>query len=572
MTFAPPPTLPPDPPANPEAVASPYVLQGLKRLRQIAAGNGIDPEALRLLEATEAQYQLQGFMSFQPIVEKALQQYTGPIRNNKSVILPNTAALQADMQAREEDFTRATDWIEDARIFLSKLPGGGFGQTDLRIDLPERTVTLAASSPCPTCEGNQLLICPQCQSQGQVTCTHCQGQRQETCPTCLGRGNNPTQPDQPCPTCNRQGRVPCRYCNASGYLTCPTCRGKRGIPCKACNGTGKVTAEVTLTFCLRTSFRVTGEGVPSGLRRGLDRLGLSNLYKGHATIRMLDDRPAPAEDETEDVVKTPAEPVDPYAAHWGDETEARAEELPEEQEQEIHIQKAEIRYIADMPYADLRMDLAGKKCMVNLFGLRGALLSVPAFLDEVVEPALETLRQAAKGNARIESALGFRLMRDVLALQLQSKGTPQELRKLYPLGLSPEMGKNILQAMRQSLNKLTLRIRSAVAIGSVLLSSGIFAGIFDTPLHHDLTHGWPLALTAAFDFGLLITASVVGWLALSVATRLWLSKRFPDTEIPTVQHTGKTGYAMIGGIVVLFLLTLIMAGQKTGWLGALLEH
>ena len=559
MTFAPP-VLPSEPPANPEAVASPYVLQALKRLRHVADGNGIDPNALRLLEVTEAQYQLQGTMLLQPIVNRDAKQYSGAVRGNKHNVLPHAAALQEEAAKIADHFARQFDWLPEARRILSTQPGGGFGQNDARIDLPERTVTLAASSPCPTCQGNQLLNCPQCQSRGQVTCTHCRGQRQETCPTCLGRGTNPMEPEQSCPTCNRQGRVPCRYCNASGYLVCPTCRGKRGIPCNACAGSGKITEEVTLSFCLRTHFRVTGAGLPSGLRRGLDRLGLEQLGKGHATIRMVERF---ASEEEEAPPPAAAEEHDPYASLWGNETggtdEAEADAAAEPT-------KPEVYYLAEMPYADLRMDLAGKKCLINLFGLRGALLAVPPFLDDVLAPALEALQQTAKGKARIEAALGFRIMKEALALQLQSKGTAQELRRLYPIGLSPDMGKRILQAMRQSLNQITLRMRSAVAAGSAVISGGIFAGLFDTSLHNGLTTGWPPALVAAFDFGVLMAACFGGWLALSSATRLWLHRRFPNMKVPVIQQTGKTGYMMIGGMVALFALAVILCPHKLVWM------
>lgn len=528
------------------APPSPLAEQALQRLRKLAEGNGLAPDALQLFSAEEKTYTLEGTILLLPLFETLSTRYAGAPRGSNRTVLSGGAALRAEVERRKQAFETHPVWIAEAIAQLKEQPAGGWGLDDVRISLPSRSVVLAASEVCPSCQGSKMLTCQQCQGQGTVVCPQCQGNRQELCHICVGSGVNPAQPDQPCIHCNGFRYAPCRFCHGRGQLTCPTCHGQRGTSCSSCNGAGLFTEEVSIACGARTQFRLKSEGLPSGLRRGLDRLGIANLAKGHADIETA--VPPPDENEAMPSTSPPGAPPEP-----------KKEKPP----------KPEVQYIARLPYVDMRVNFAGKKAIVGIFGKKNVLLGVPAFLDRALEPALEKLQRAAKGEAGLEDALDMRAMRDALKLQLAGDGNVNALRRIYPLGLSPQFAGDILANMRRALNRQTLNARSFVAALGAMAGGGVFGGIFLTSLHSQVTHGWNPLTGMAFDAGLLLAVLAACWFALSAATRLVLQKRFPDFTIPLTQKTGKTGYAMLAAIFAVFVAILLLAPVRPEWLSML---
>jgi hypothetical protein len=526
------------------APSSPLAAQALQRLQKLAEGNGLAPDAIQLYSAEEKTYALEGTIVLSPLFETSGGRYAGAPRGRDRKIMGSGAALKAEVERLRQAFETRHSWISDAIAQLKDQAAGGWGLDDVRIALPNQSTVLAASETCPSCQGSKTMTCQQCQGQGSVVCSHCQGNQQELCHICLGSGDNPSQPGQPCIHCNGLRYAPCRFCNGSGRLTCPSCGGRRGTVCSACNGAGLFTDEVAITCGARTSFRLKSEGLPSGLRRGLDKLGLANLANGHADIESI----APPPDEEEDVL--------PAAASGLDATPEPKKEKPP---------KPEVHYLAHLPYADLRMNFAGKKTVVGVFGKKSIFLGVPAFLDKALEGARQTLENAAKGKSNLEDALSARVMRDALKLQLAGVGAVNALRRIYPLGLSPKAAGEILGNIRLALNRLTLRSRSLVAVLSAVAGAGVFGGIFLTSLRSRVTHGWTISAGLAFDACVLLAVLAGCWFLLSSATRFALQKRFPDFTIPLVQKTGKTGYAMLAALVAAFIVILLFSPVRPEW-------
>ena len=195
--------------------------------------------------------------------------------------------------------------------------------------------------------------------------------------------------------------------------------------------------------------------------------------------------------------------------------------------------------MAHLPYADLRMGFPGKKTVVGVFGKKNMLIGVPPFLDKALEPARERLRAAAKGTGKIEDALTVRAMRDALKLQLAGTAQTVALLRIYPLGLAPQTAGEILATMRLALNRITRGARGIAAAFCIFIGGGIFAGMFLTPLHGQITQGWQPMMEPAFDAGLLIAVLTACWCALSTASRFVLQRRFPTMTIPLTQTTGK---------------------------------
>jgi len=497
--------------------------QALDRLRKLADGNGIAPEKIALISAEENTYTLEGTLGLIPKNDIQRTRYPGGTRGGKGrKVLPDAASLQLEIQNIQGELEKGGKWVEDSIKELKATPGEGWGLDAAQITLPESAVVLAASETCPSCHGVRLLTCTQCHGQGYNTCAHCGGGRLEACPTCNGSGHNPSQPDQPCPACGGTRTAPCRFCHGVGQLPCPTCHGRKGVPCTGCKGTGQITEEVSFVPGAETYFKLLGEGLPSGLRRGLDRLGIANLSKGHADIETL---PPKKDDEPRGNVRDEGKNKNYTAA---------------------------LSYQAKMPYADLKMNFNGRKAIVSVFGKRGTLLGVPAFLDDALEDSRAKLKQAVRGEVVFDAVLDARAIREALEIQLSGKGEAKELRRKYPVGLSQDVAREILTNIRLSLNRFTLRMRSLVAVVCGVLSALLFGAIFLTPVHEQLFGNMPPVIGTLFDIFLPVIVMTASWFGLTSAIRFALQRRFHNIPVSLNQKTGKTGYAMVASIAVFY--------------------
>lgn len=527
---------------------SPLAAQVMQRLQKLGSGNGMKPEDIRLYSSEENTFAVEGTMTLLPLFETHTIRHSGGPSNNCGKVVGSSAELKSEIDRQKLEFETKPKWINEAITKLKEQPAGGWGLDDVRISLPDQSLIIGASETCPSCQGSKSMTCQQCNGAGYITCPQCQGRRQEPCRVCMGSGENPAVPSQPCINCNGMRYASCRYCNGHGSLNCPTCHGSRGTTCSSCEGAGVFTEEVSIACGARTQFKITGKELPSGLRRGLDRLGAANLVKGHADIETL---PPVMQDDDQ-----PAPPPLPGAKP----TEQKKEKVP----------KPEISYIAKMPYADLRMSFLGKKVIVSVFGKKNVLMGVPAFLDKALEPAREQLKQAVKGVGSIDEALKVRAMRDALTLQINSNSDVNALRRIYPHGLSQDTAAEILRNMRAALNKLTLRSRTLVAILCGLAGSGIFAGVMLTPVFIQITQNMPATTGLIVSGVFLFVVMAACWFSLSAAARLSLQKRFPKIIIPRNQHIGKTGYTMLAFLLIVFIALMILAPAQPDWLRQLL--
>jgi len=520
--------------------------QALARLRKLADGNGIAPEKIELAGAQENVFTLNGTARFMPFCERQTGQYPGPPQGKNRTIVAGRDALLSEAEKRQKAFLQGREWLPVAIADLKTAPGQGWGIENGRITMPQFSAVLAAPSPCPVCHGQRVTTCQHCNGQGLVTCPQCAGGGRETCPQCGGRGEMSAQPGQPCSMCQGLRTIQCRNCRASGRITCPVCQGRRGVPCGNCRGSGQVTDEIALDCGATVSFQMTGEELPSGLRRGLSRLGAVNLSKGHADIRIVED-----EEKEKELLPDP---------------DAIAEEEPEAEAQPI------VRYEAKLPYADLRLRFGdGRVVLAPAFGKRGVLIGLPPFLDDALKPAREKLAEATRGKQHIKDALDARAMREALALQLSGHRDVKELRRIYPVGLSATAAQEIMENMRRALNLATRHIRAATALLSGGTGIALLGILFLTPRHAELTKGWPWFGELGFDLALPCLLAALGLLALGKMSQIILRRRFPHLAISVRRHAGKTGHALVATIGIGWIALLAFAPAKPLWLVYLLH-
>jgi hypothetical protein len=533
---------PPIPPTTDARLASngsnPLTEQTLARLQKLAAGNNIAPESIELLETREHTYKLDGTLQLLPFCEKQVGRPAEAGRNLPVQNFPTFGAMQAGMQAHQQKFLQSRDWLETARTELKQAPAEGWGLDGAKITLPSRSAIFTASEPCPKCQGRQMLTCAQCQGQGSVTCPQCHGQGREVCYNCHGRGENPGQPGQRCSVCQGSRYAPCRYCRATGRQTCPACQGRRGTPCPQCQGQGRMVQEITLVCGAMTQFKIKGEDLPSGLKRGLERLGIANLAKGHADIKTLQ---SSDNDEKE-----------------SEDRNDKDDDAPE---------KPEIYYEAQLPYADLRMRFGGNRAVVvSAFGKRGFMMGVPPFLDEALQPARAFLSDAARGKNTFEKALAARAMRDALILELGKRGNSAALRRIYPFGLMPKTATEIMSDMRRALDRFTLHVRAIAAFFGALLGGGILAAWFLTAVRAQMVRNLPWLAELTIDALVLFIAMASGWVLVGKSMQIVLRREFPKLKVSLRRSIGFVGYTMLAIIGIAGAVLIAQMPEKPIWL------
>jgi hypothetical protein len=99
-----------------------------------------------------------------------------------------------------------------------------------------------------------------------------------------------------------------------------------------------------------------------------------------------------------------------------------------------------------------------------------------------------------------------------------------------------------------------------------IICFALFYFAFTLGIETRVTYGWNRALDFGFDFVLLVAALSASWAALNFSTRFVLMRRFPQLKLALQQKIGKTGYSMLSGIVLAFIICILMSSVKPLWL------
>lgn len=504
--------------------------QTVQRLRDLADGNGMNGDAIQVVDRNENVWTIKAHLRLKPRVDVNTKIYAGQPKGRGLKIMPSVAALESEVERMQDGLAASQDWLDGVVREIKATSGHGWGMDGAVVVVPEQSHTLAASENCADCRGHRSLTCTQCQGEKRVVCSHCRGQGREDCYNCMGRGEDPANPGQNCPVCNGTHYSDCRYCRSTGYLVCPTCRGDGGTPCPECRGTGVITHESVTSGNAEVTFVIdSGSELPSGLLRTMDRLGVSRLSQGHADIEML---PPDLKDTSADRMR--------------------------------------IELTARVLYAEIKTRINDHTTMITAFGKRGRLFGVPPFLDDALRPWRNALAVAATQGHSVDDALGGRAIRDALNVALLGKRSPNELRRLYPVGLSSEVAAEIMHNMHRVLQKTTLRTRVIVAtvIAGVMIAAT--AGLFFSPLHIQIARSLPWQATMAGDLVLPLLLAGGGWFALRYAIRSILKRQYPEAKIGGKQRCGKTGYAMVAAIVIGYAVVLAATPLTPEWMMRLL--
>jgi len=498
--------------------------QTLSRLHALGEGNGVDRADITLVESTESIYTLLGRLTLTPHCEVKSRKSFGRIKGKAYKVFPSFAELQTEITSIQKDFQEGGDWTQEAVAELEKTAGHGWGLHSSLLTLTDKKTILGATENCQTCNGTAQHPCLECRGLGFATCHYCEGRGQELCPHCNGHRQDPVNPANKCPICHGTGYALCRFCQGTMRLQCVTCQGRGNTPCNACQGKGFISMEVLITKGARMDFALgPTTGLPSGLLRGLSRVGEDKLAKGHADITMK--------------------------ADINDDPKA-----PKQSDLAIYLD-------AKIPYADVKIKFGKKTSIIGCFGKQGRLSGVPAFLDESLAPARLKLASAAKTGSSLHAALATRAIKDAFELVVSGKNKVNDLRRLYPVGLSAEAAQEIMANLNLCFRNSTARTRLIVSGLCVLVSTALFGGMFMTPLFTHLTQMTGTMGAPLIKALMPLAALSASWFTLQQSAKSVLRRQYAGLKIAGRQSIGRTGYAALGTIAALYLALLFLSGN-----------
>lgn len=506
-----------------ELEQTPLTDKTLARLRALANGNGINPDSIQLIESKEKVYTLIGTLTLTPQCDIKTSQTLGRIKGKGIKVHASFAELQSEIASIQKSFREDTGWLDQAMDELQRTKGHGWGQEQAHLSWSDKQIILAASENCPVCKGTAQHPCHDCKGLSTIFCHYCEGRGQELCIQCAGTGIHPQDPKTKCPMCHGTRFSLCRFCNGTGKLPCVSCQGRGNTPCASCKGSGFISQEAVVNKGARLDFsHGSSSGLPSGLLRMISRIGDDKLYRGHADISIVKGEP----------------------------------------EKKKGVDFVVIKLEAKIPYADIKLRIGRKAGLIVCFGKQGKLSGVPAFLDDSLVEGRKTLAAAATGNATVYEAQKFRALSDALHITLSGKTHPNELRRLYPVGLSAEAAKEIMENVRLMLKHETGRLRRGAASMCFVGFSSLFAVYFMTPTFAPL-------LEKLSPTGLLITkvalpvlALAMTWAILLTTARSSLKHRYPKATISPSQDIGKTGYITMALIMVAYFAIMFVSGMQ----------
>lgn len=492
----------------------------VQRLRALAEGNGIDLAKIRANNSEEKDVILTGTMRLVPKGEIRTQQLMGRKLKLPAVEKSFTTftELAAHVQEEQKAFQDNNDWIAEVISDLEKLPGKGWGLEQARIILDNKPdKNFSASETCVRCFGNGSLTCEYCVGRGYLPCHICNERGTENCYNCYGTGQNPQDQNLPCPTCNGTRLSVCRTCQGRKGIPCGNCHANGTSMCPGCEGGGKIVQLSTLNYGAEASFAPgSGAELPSALRRAIDRAGgLKTLANGHAII---------------------------------------AYTKPSDEDQKPGMMV--LSYTAKLRCADIVMQLGDEPKRIAIFGLKRTMLEVPAFLDRSLDDAIKLLQQASKGKGSFTQALETRALKEACELILAGKGLPDNLRKIYPMGLSKNTITLILQTMRQALARQTMAARLAGFLAAFVLALALGGALYQTPLHQSLIISAGKTMGLVVEIFVPLFCALIGYIITGQAALFHLQRVFPKTKL-SMHHHG--GLLAIGAAIIGLLIPCAMA-------------
>jgi len=140
--------------------------RALARLRKLAAGNGLEPAAISVMETQETDFTMGGRMEVSPLCETATVSYPGGIRGKGRKVAATFAAMQDAVAKHQQAFRENPDWIAEAVQEIKSHENQGWGLEDAKITLPQKSAIFAATETCANATGKAPLCVRSAKDRG----------------------------------------------------------------------------------------------------------------------------------------------------------------------------------------------------------------------------------------------------------------------------------------------------------------------------------------------------------------------------------------------------------------------
>ena len=508
----------------------------LRRMRQAAHGNGIDPRSISMTHLDGETLHFEGRSLFE--IKATLAEKSLPGKETQGEICTSASDLRGKIQQTIARSTISRDMLTMASDFLEKRKDKGFAVNDLVVKLDRLNKVFIFYNSCTTCTAGHI-NCIQCQGAGLINCIKCRGHRTIVCPMCRGTkvSRQPNGSTGTCRKCNGHGESQCTFCRAQGKTRCAACSGTGHAPCQKCHSTGIISDIGYVTFEGRTRCTFDPEPLPPELPKLLLQTGPALAADKHADVAILREREqdiARQELETTEKLQVKDELIVPY-------------------------------YIR-LPYADIGFKIGdGAELRGKLFGLHPRLLNIPPFLEQPLAPGIDRMQQAADNlnvRSNVMEAIRYRVLGDALVAvaTLPVKKAAIRMRKKWSLGLRQDSLDTIVLRTRAAFANLTKIPRlTGLLMGLATAGAGYAAYLLERP---NLAMLHPYALVA-LDIVVVGAGAFLGTLASQInikrSVRSVFAKIMPPDQIRTI--TPRAGsVAILSAIGSTILFCMVIAG------------
>lgn len=332
-----------------------------------------------------------------------------------------------------------------------------------------------------------------------------------------------------CHQCQGKGKVFCTQCQGQKEIPCTQCGARGTTKCNDCNGEGVNSSHTIIEPYLKISSAINIQELDSEPKTFASKVGPLNLIKGaHIDIKNIK---APQIEEEE-------------RAYYEDEPEDHT--------------KNTVYYQATMPWAVGTIEMNDQMYKICFVGKKGAICDSGHFMDDLLQPQLELLSNAAQGNGFVagllKEACNVRVSRETLSAvtQYPKKKAMVAIHKKYSVGFTKQTLQSMVQNSYLALKRVTLRPRYIGLCMGLILSAAIYYYWFMNG-GRSVTATNPQNVRMAMDSIPLVIGTFLTLASIKITGYFTFLSVMKDIGINTKKMPafGKAGlYGLIGNILL----------------------
>jgi hypothetical protein len=504
--------------------------RALKNIRALARGNGAEKDAVQIKEIKDDFIQCEAITHLELHSDVSTDQKEGRVQAGQ--LLNSMGELEKAVQEHKTKSIKNDQVRKAMADSLLERTDKGFALHSEFLDMPTLKRVYSVHQNCGTCQGQGKATCNTCRGKRMEVCNHCHGRGMIPCNHCGGSGVqlDASGNQRPCTYCNGARQMRCPTCQQRGQISCRQCKGSGHSKCNNCKGLGAFTVISTVDLKVKTLFEIDRAALPHPAVKAIENNGSKIVEDKHIQIE-------------------------------GEQVKREDGGLA-------------IQYQVQFPYAIILLSVNGQPMKAELFGYKGKIAKLPAFIETMTGTQAAMIERAARGEnvaSNITKASKTRIISEALMLDLTHprKVAFIKLKKRYPLGITNDGLKNLINASHGALKQLTSKSRyGAYTIATILnlIFNLIYfmGGVRDAVLPMVGSSGIFVS-----DIGLIPLGGALGYAITKFIIRRPLLKALGHlTKKPKLREVGVwQNYALSFGAFIITLGLLLAKGKNLpGWL------